>query len=201
MTIFNFSKEDLRASGIVAAILFFGFFINLCSGYSEWAAGSQDETIPEIVNFPIDLNACGEAELIALPRVGAAIAKRIIEYRKKNEGFKTKCEIKNITGIGERFYESIKDKIFVSNDPSPDCDEYVDIDEETGAGGVCKIDINSASLEDFKNIKGLGRKVGEKIIEFRQSNQGRIESFKALSGIEGIGKKRMRKLNKYFVIY
>ena len=201
MAIFKFTKEDLRAAGIVAGILFFGFFINLCSGYSEWASGSQDETIPEFVNFPIDLNACGEAELIALPRVGAAIAKRIIEYRKKNEGFKTKCEIKNITGIGERFYESIKDKIFVSNDPSPDCDEYIDMAEETGAGGVFKMDINAASVDDFKNIKGLGRKVGEKIIEFRQNNGGRIESFKALSGIEGIGIKRMRKLNKYFVIY
>jgi competence ComEA-like helix-hairpin-helix protein len=201
MTIFNFSKEDLRAAGIIAGILLFGFFINLCSGYSEWAAGSQDETIPESVSYPIDLNACGEAELIALPRVGAAIARRIIEYREKNEGFKTRCEIKNITGIGERFYESIKDKIFVSNDPSPDCDEYFDANEKAGSGGVYKIDINAASAEDFKNIKGLGRKVGEKIIEFRHNNGGRIESFKSLGGIEGIGIKRMRKINKHFIIY
>ncbi len=201
MSIFNFSKEDLRAAGIVAGILLFGFFINLCSGYSEWAAGSQVETVSESVIFPIDLNACSQAELVALPRVGAAIARRIIEYREKNEGFKTRCEIKNVSGIGERFYESIKDKISVSNDPAPDCDQYFNGEEEAGNQSVFKIDINAATVEDFKNIKGLGRKVGEKIIEFRQNNGGRIESFKSLKGVEGIGIKRMRKINKHFIIY
>lgn len=202
MAALNFSKEELRTVFIIVLISFFGVFINLCSGYSDWAAGSEPggEAV-ECAAYPIDINACGTEELTSLPGIGPAIARKVVDYRTKNGGFKTRCEVKNVGGIGERFYERIKDQIFVQNDPTPGLDEFEGAQEENGGETVCRMDINAASAEDFGAIKGLGRKAGEKIIEFRNNNGGRIDSFKQLSGIEGIGKKRLRKLNKYFVIY
>lgn len=202
MAAFNFSKEELRTVFIIVLISFFGVFINLCSGYSDWAAGSESSGgAVECVSYPIDINACGTEELTSLPGIGPAIARKVIDYRSKSGGFKTRCEIKKVGGIGERFYELIKDRIFVPDDPTPELDEFAGAGDETGGEAVCRMDINAASAEDFGAIKGLGRKAGEKIIEFRNNNGGRIDSFKQLGGIEGIGKKRMQKLNKYFVIY
>ncbi len=200
MNIFDFTENDVRAIKALTAILIISVFINLCSGYSEWAAGSQNNFIESCISFPIDINRCGRQELMALPGVGPAAAEKIINYRLENQDFKTRSEIKKIKGIGEKFYERIKDKIFVENDPTPDIEECMDLNihEEYG---IYKIDINAASVEDFQKIKGIGRKAGEKIIEFRQNNGGRIDSFKSLDAIEGIGKKRMKKLNKYFIIY
>ncbi len=205
MEFLKFSKEESRLIFIICAVSALGIFINLCSGYSQWAAGSEGAAteVIESVNFPLDINTCQAAELMALKGVGPAMAAKIIAYREKNAGFKTRCEIKKVGGIGERLYEAVKDKIMVADDPSPQIDDPQEFElyENAENSQEPKIDINSASVEDFKNIKGVGAKVGEKIIEFRRNNGGRIESLKSLGAIEGIGKKRMRKLNKHFVIY
>lgn len=204
MEAFRFSREEMRTVIIAAAMAFFGVFINLCSGYSEWAAAGSlaEPAAAECFNYPLDINSCGPEELVSLPGIGPATARRIIKHRETSGGFKTRCDIKKVGGIGERSYENIKDKIFVPNDPSPGIDEPEEATPDgESAGPAFRIDINAATEDDFRAIKGLGRKVGQKIIEFRNNNGGRIDSFKQLSGIEGIGKKRLSKLGRYFVIY
>ena len=61
----------------------------------------------------ININTAGIAELDTLPGIGEAYAKRIIEYRESNGFFKSIEEIKNVSGIGEKRYEAIKDLITV----------------------------------------------------------------------------------------
>ncbi|HHY77955.1 MAG TPA: competence protein ComE [Clostridiales bacterium] len=61
----------------------------------------------------ININTAGIAELDSLPGIGEAYAKRIIEYREKNGLFKSIEEIKNVSGIGEKRFEAIKDLITV----------------------------------------------------------------------------------------
>lgn len=48
-----------------------------------------------------------------LPGIGPARAKDIITYREQKGGFKTIEEIKNIKGIGDKSFESLKDLITV----------------------------------------------------------------------------------------
>lgn len=61
----------------------------------------------------ININTATESELTKLPRVGASTAKKIIEYREKHGKFKTIDELKNVSGIGEKTFEKLKDKIKV----------------------------------------------------------------------------------------
>ncbi|MPN48493.1 ComE operon protein 1 [bioreactor metagenome] len=61
----------------------------------------------------ININTAEASELDSLPGIGEAYAKRIIEYRKANGPFKSIEDIKNVTGIGEKRYEAIKDLIMV----------------------------------------------------------------------------------------
>lgn len=59
----------------------------------------------------ININTASKEELDKLTGIGPAMAERIIEYREKNGGFRDVNEIKLVSGIGEKLYEKIKEKI------------------------------------------------------------------------------------------
>lgn len=61
----------------------------------------------------VNLNTATLAELDALPGIGPAIAQRIIDYRQQRGGFRRIEEIKNVSGIGDKLYSQIKDRISV----------------------------------------------------------------------------------------
>ena len=61
----------------------------------------------------ISLNNATISELMTLSGIGESKAKAIIEYREKNNGFKSIEELKNVSGIGNSTYEKIKDKITI----------------------------------------------------------------------------------------
>jgi competence protein ComEA len=63
---------------------------------------------------PLNLNAATEAQLEALPGIGAATATRILEYRKKNGPFKKAEELMNVKGIGEKSFLKLKALITVA---------------------------------------------------------------------------------------
>ena len=62
---------------------------------------------------PLNLNAATEAQLEALPGIGPATASRIVEYRKKNGGFKKVEDLMNVKGIGEKSFLKLKALITV----------------------------------------------------------------------------------------
>ncbi len=62
---------------------------------------------------PVNLNTATQAQLETLPGIGAAAAKRIIEYRDKNGKFKKVEELMNVKGIGEKSFLKLKPLITV----------------------------------------------------------------------------------------
>lgn len=74
---------------------------------------SSNVEIPVIGSSKININTASEAELTEITGVGATRAKAIISYREEKGGFRRVEDIKNITGIGDKTYEKIKDKITV----------------------------------------------------------------------------------------
>ena len=61
----------------------------------------------------IDINLASRSELMDLPGIGNVLAERIVEYRVKNGFFKKIDDLRNVSGIGEKRFEAIKDKITV----------------------------------------------------------------------------------------
>lgn len=61
----------------------------------------------------ININTATQTELELLTGIGPSTASKIINYREENGKFKTIEEIKNVSGIGEAKYESIKEEITV----------------------------------------------------------------------------------------
>ena len=61
----------------------------------------------------VNINIATAEELDTLPKIGPSIANAIIKYREKYGEFKSIEQIKNVTGIGDKIFESIKDLISV----------------------------------------------------------------------------------------
>ena len=61
----------------------------------------------------VNINKGDIDALKSLPGVGEALAQRIITYRNENGKFKNIEDLKNVSGIGEKKYESLKEYIDV----------------------------------------------------------------------------------------
>ncbi len=61
----------------------------------------------------ININTSNSALLQTLPGIGPVLAERIIEYRNRNGYFISIEDLKNVSGIGEKKFEGIKDLICV----------------------------------------------------------------------------------------
>ncbi len=56
----------------------------------------------------VNINTATAEELTLLPRVGATVAQRIIDYRSKNGRFKKAEDLLHVSGIGDRTFDLIK---------------------------------------------------------------------------------------------
>lgn len=64
-------------------------------------------------NNKTNINIGTKEELMGLPGIGEVLATRIVEYRESNK-FKTIEDIKNVSGIGDKKFESIENLIIVN---------------------------------------------------------------------------------------
>ena len=55
----------------------------------------------------VNINSAGIEELSLLPRVGATVAERIIEFRTENGDFKSTEDLLLVKGIGEKTFEQM----------------------------------------------------------------------------------------------
>lgn len=68
----------------------------------------------ETVAGKININTASVGELETLPGIGFSYASAIVEYREEKGNFSSIEEIKNVSGIGEKTFEKIKDLISVN---------------------------------------------------------------------------------------
>lgn len=88
----------------VVALLVLGFFLAV----QTHAANPPDEKI--------NINTASIAELQKLPRIGEAVAQRIVDYREEHGKFEKIEEIMKIKGIGEKTFLQLKDLITVGEE-------------------------------------------------------------------------------------
>lgn len=69
--------------------------------------------IEEIKEQIININEATKEQLMEIPGIGESKANSIIQYRNENGQFNSIEDIKNVSGIGDKFFEQIKDYITV----------------------------------------------------------------------------------------
>lgn len=106
------SRRAVFISGLVFIALAFSIGI-LSPDTHQSLKGTADSTLPSGVHIPININRADEDALCLLDGIGEKIAEDIINYRETNGDFKSKEDIMNIKGIGEKTFEKIKNYITV----------------------------------------------------------------------------------------
>jgi len=66
----------------------------------------------------VNINTADAAKLEFLPRVGPAVAERIVDYRKENGPFKSTEEMMHVRGIGEKTYALLKPYVVLTGETS-----------------------------------------------------------------------------------
>lgn len=94
----KYDRRRLAAVALATALLIGGLGLG--------TAQAQDE------GTPININTADEATLMLLKGIGEAKARAIVEYREA-QPFETIEDIMKVSGIGEKTFESIKDRITV----------------------------------------------------------------------------------------
>ncbi len=83
-----------------------------CTVMAGLVPATAEEQSPAKVER-LDLNKATEQQLVKLPGVGPAIARRIVEFREKNGPFKRVEDVMKVRGIGEKSFQKIKDRLRV----------------------------------------------------------------------------------------
>jgi competence protein ComEA len=61
-----------------------------------------------VFSIPLDLNRVSVEDLCLIPGIGESLGKEIVTYRRRQRGFRSVEELKNVKGIGEEKWKTLK---------------------------------------------------------------------------------------------
>jgi len=99
----GFTQKANQTSVNMARILNDGEQLLVSSGSSN-AQLQQESSL-------ISLNQASSSQLEDLPGVGPALAGRMVDWRTANGGFKSKEDLLNVAGIGDKLFAAVKDLV------------------------------------------------------------------------------------------
>ena len=77
------------------------------------APGSSRDALGEEPGHLVDLNTADRAALETLPRIGPALADRIVAWREENGSFTTVDDLLAVSGIGDKMLETLRPLVTV----------------------------------------------------------------------------------------
>lgn len=150
----------------------------------------------------VDLNTATKSELCKIPGIGTVKAQAIIDYREANGDFYSIEEIKNVSGIGDKTFESIREYIYVeyrerpnNNDqnPEPENPEKPEPPEQSDPSVNYPVNLNTATLEELCTLPDISEERARAIIQYRLDHGG-FNDIRELQNINGIGLGTVQKL-------
>jgi len=79
--------------------------------------GVSAAAVEPVPDGKVNLNTASSAELATLPGIGPSKAQAILEHRAK-EPFSSPDDLRKVKGIGDKLYDSIRDRITVGDAPA-----------------------------------------------------------------------------------
>jgi competence protein ComEA len=137
----------------------------------------------------IDADRAGPQELARLPRVGLALAKRIVADREANGPFGGPAGLDRVPGIGPGLLAAIGPHLAFSAPAAPSVGPVVSVAGSMAHGTALApepLDLNTASVSEFDALPGIGVARARAIVAYRDAN-GPFRAVQELARVPGIG--------------
>lgn len=131
-------------------------------------------------SYRLDLNHASPNELAQLPRVGPAMADRIVDSRP----FGKVDELSRVPGVGPATRDRILPHVTIGESPLTAVNRPI---EKTQS-----IDPNSATLDELQTLPGIGPKMAQRIVDERARRP--FISVEDMRRVSGIGPKTLERL-------
>jgi len=102
----------------------------------------------------LDVNIADSTTLETLPGIGAKLSSRIVRYRERLSGFYTLDQLKEVYGINDSLYSSIKGMLYLD------------------ASSINKININDIGYDELSRHPYIGFSKAKLVIAYRKSHGG-----------------------------
>lgn len=130
----------------------------------------------------IDLNKADAEQLQKIYGVGAVLSKRIIDYRKRLNGFLTDEQLYDVYGLENAVVKRIMEEFTVKEKPL-----------------IEKININKASASDIAILPFINFQLAKEIVDYRYLHEG-IKELEELKNIEGFPNHKFERFALYLTV-
>jgi len=135
--------------------------------------------------YRLDLNSATPQQLMQLPRVGPAMAERIVDSRPINDT----DDLRRVSGMGPATLDKIKPHV-VANGGT--------VTYSAKSVATHPINVNMAMIDELRTLPGIGPKLAQRIIDERQKRP--FATVEELRRVSGIGPKTLEKLRPHIEV-
>jgi competence ComEA-like helix-hairpin-helix protein len=144
----------------------------------------------------VDVDRASAPELARLPRVGLALAKRIVADREARGPFGGPSGLDRVPGVGAGLLAAIGPHLAFSGPASSPVPLPINPIQPVAPAepqGAEPVDLNSADASSLDALAGVGPARARAIVEYRQAN-GPFHAVQELSRVPGIGPAALARL-------
>jgi competence protein ComEA len=173
---------------------------------AQLASRAAELARPLMPGEVVDLDRAEAAELERLPRVGPALARRIIDDRSQNGPFGSLEGLSRVSGIGPGMIKGLERKVVFSGQSRPSAIGNRESGTASGPpipdsrfpipGTSCSsgpLPLNSATEAELACLPGIGPGLAARIVSHRTAH-GPFREVKELQQVPGFGPARMARL-------
>ena len=113
--LFKFSRAETALLAALAACLLVFVSVRVSQRHRPAGAGLEVTGAPALFPHKIELNSSSADQLRLVPGIGEARARKIVEERGKNGGFKGVGDLAKINGFTEKLVDALKCYVYVGS--------------------------------------------------------------------------------------
>lgn len=196
------SSDDRRAATLLLGLLLAGAVVRMVLGGGQAPGSVGFQAVADARSEPeslaaraarlarplepderIDVDRATAEELTRLPRIGPALARRIVSDRESRGAFGSLEQLGRVSGIGPVLLETIRRNVTFSG-------------RAPGAGEGTRrprVRVNSASAEELATLPGIGPARAAEIVANRR-RRGPFRRLEDLQRVPGIGPRTVERL-------